>query len=99
MKFRIARLAEADIDRAYNYIANERPRAADVVIERILRALRSLPETPMKGRPGRAEGTRELVIRKTGYVAVYAVADNTVTVLRVIHGHQNWPPQEAADEP
>jgi plasmid stabilization system protein ParE len=43
------------------------------------------------GRPGRIEGTRELVISRTPYIAAYRIAGDNVRVLRVLHGAQQWP--------
>jgi toxin ParE1/3/4 len=44
------------------------------------------------GRPGRVEGTRELVLAPLPFVAVYEVLENEVQVLRILHGAQQWPP-------
>jgi addiction module RelE/StbE family toxin len=46
---------------------------------------------PEMGRPGRIEGTRELVISRTPYIAAYRIAGDTVRILRVLHGAQQWP--------
>ena len=43
------------------------------------------------GLPGRVDGTRELVIDRTPYIAAYRVAGVTVQILRVLHGAQRWP--------
>lgn len=91
MTLRIYGPAQADIEAAFAYIAQDSPRAAQTVVERILASLESLPEHPGMGRPGRVEGTRELVIARTPYVAVYEVTSQGVAVVRVIHGAQNWP--------
>ena len=91
MTLRIYGPAQADIESAFAYIAQDSPRAAQIVVERILSSLESLPEHPGMGRPGRVEGTRELVIARTPYVAVYEVMPQGVAVVRVIHGAQNWP--------
>lgn len=91
MTLRIYGPAQADIEAAFAYIAQDSPRAAQTVVERILASLESLPEHPGMGRPGRVEGTRELVIARTPYVAVYEVTTQGVAVVRVIHGAQNWP--------
>ena len=91
MTLRIYGPAQADIEAAFAYIAQDSPRAAQIVVERILSSLESLPEHPGMGRPGRVEGTRELVIARTPYVAVYEVTSLGVAVVRVIHGAQNWP--------
>ena len=91
MTLRIYGPAQADIEAAFAYIAQDSPRAAQIVVERILASLESLPEHPGMGRPGRVEGTREMVIARTPYVAVYEVTPQGVAVARVIHGAQNWP--------
>ena len=62
---------------------------------RVVRALRErmnsvlLPELVNIGRPGRREGTRELV--EWPYIIVYKADDdrNVVTILVVVHGARN----------
>ena len=46
---------------------------------------------PEIGRPGRIEGTRELIIQQTPYIAAYRIERNSVRILRVLHGAQRWP--------
>ena len=43
------------------------------------------------GRPGRIAGTRELVVPGTPYLIAYAVLEEQVVVLAVLHGAQRWP--------
>ena len=43
-------------------------------------------------RPGRIAGTREWVVDHTPYFIVYRITSDTLEVLRVIHGKQDWPP-------
>jgi plasmid stabilization system protein ParE len=43
------------------------------------------------GRPGRVNGTRELIIQRTPYIAAYRIAGKTVRILRELHGAQMWP--------
>jgi toxin ParE1/3/4 len=50
-----------------------------------------LAEHPGMGRPGRVEGTRELVIAGLPYLVAYLHRGDTVTVLRVVHGAMKWP--------
>ena len=83
----------ADIDGAFDYIAADSPRAAETVIERIVQALEGLPDMPHRGRLGRVPGTRELIIPRTSYIAVYEIIDQWVSVTRVVHSHQDWPPK------
>ena len=91
MTLRIYQSARRDIERAFDYIAQDSPRNAQIVVERMLAALEALPDNPGIGRPGRVPGTRELVITPTGYIAVYQVTASGVAIVRVIHGRQNWP--------
>ena len=44
-----------------------------------------------RGRPGRVEGTRELPIVRTPYLAAYRVIDGAVVILRILHGARQWP--------
>jgi addiction module RelE/StbE family toxin len=46
---------------------------------------------PEIGRPGRIDGTRELIIQRTPYIAAYRIAGKTIRILRVLHGAQMWP--------
>jgi toxin ParE1/3/4 len=50
------------------------------------------------GRKGRIEGTRELVISRTPYIAAYRIVDENIRILRILHGAQQWP-EEMADSP
>ncbi|MGY4363995.1 toxin ParE1/3/4 [Bradyrhizobium sp. LB1.3] len=73
MKLVWSRFALSDRDGIFSYIEAENPRAAVHVDEQIADAARRLLDFPDSGRPGRVAGTRELVIRRTPYVAVYLV--------------------------
>lgn len=75
----------------FDYIEAEDPRAAILVDDRIRDATWRLIEFPGSGRPGRVEGTRELVIARTPYIAPYQIEDDGVRILRVIHGARIWP--------
>lgn len=61
----------------------------------IREAVERLADFPQRGRPGRLEGTRELVIVGTPYLAVYRTGETSVRILRVLHGAQDWPPHDA----
>ena len=75
----------------FDYIEADSPRAAVSVDDRIQACVEKLARFPEMGRPGRIEGTRELVISRTPYIAAYRIADDTVRILRVLHGAQQWP--------
>jgi toxin ParE1/3/4 len=61
--------------------------------DRIQERIETLLEYPLAGRSGRLEGTRELVIADTPYIAVYRIANDTIRILRILHGARQWPDQ------
>ncbi|MFZ2081948.1 MAG: type II toxin-antitoxin system RelE/ParE family toxin [Xanthobacteraceae bacterium] len=74
------------------YIAEESPAGARRVALRILHDVEHLlPDNPQMGRPGRVQGTRELVIPQTPYVVPYRVQHATIQILRVFHSARRWP--------
>jgi toxin ParE1/3/4 len=81
----------ADRTAIFDYIEADNPRAAVAVDDRIQTRVEGLAQFPEIGRPGRIEGTRELVIYRTPYIAAYRIAGETVRILRVLHGAQQWP--------
>jgi addiction module RelE/StbE family toxin len=83
--------ALADRDAIFDYIEADNPHAAISVDDRIQQCVERLLQFPEMGRPGRIEGTRELIISHTPYIAAYLVAGDTVRVLRLLHGAQLWP--------
>jgi toxin ParE1/3/4 len=84
--------AEADLDKIVLYIAEDSPKAALAMQERLLEATEDLAQFPQRGRSGRIANTRELVVAGTPFVAVYKVDPEVVWILHVVHGAQNWPP-------
>jgi toxin ParE1/3/4 len=85
--------AFARIDRAaiFDFIEADNPHAAASVDERIRRQIEGLEQFPEKGRIGRVAGTRELVIDRTPYIAVYSSVGNVIRILRILHGARIWP--------
>jgi len=83
--------AQDDRDYIFGYIAADNLRAAvrvDWLIEESVGQLSHFPEIP---RIGRVPDTRELVINRTPYVAVYRIKADVVILLRLLHGAQRWP--------
>lgn len=74
-----------------DYIDIENPSAALAVCEEIHNQIGMLSDYPNMGRTGRVLGTRELVINRTAYIAVYRVQEQSITILRILHGAQMWP--------
>ncbi len=67
------------------------PQAAITIDDRIREQVDGLEQFPESGRPGRVEGTRELVIQRTPYIVAYRIVGDTVQILRVLHGSRQWP--------
>ena len=86
-------LREASIllDRHYQYVAVENPRAARHIFKRIIAATKKLGTFPHSGRSGQIPGTRELVVTSLPYIVVYRISGDTVEILRVFHAAMNWP--------
>ena len=55
MKIAWTKRAIADLNAAYDYVAEAAPDAAEVIIERIEKSLESLRQFPEMGRPGRVK--------------------------------------------
>jgi toxin ParE1/3/4 len=90
MRIIIREAAYHDLDRIYAWIAKDRPRSADAVIDRILESADRLGRFPYMGHVGRVPGTYEWVVPGLPYILVYEVneADDLVAVVAVFHGAQ-----------
>ena len=84
------RRADRNLSEIAEYIAEDNPAAAEQTVRHIVEQVSGLAFYPRLGRPGRVEGTRELVIRGTSYIAIYRVRER-VEVLRIRHAAQKWP--------
>jgi len=83
--------ARSDREDAIDYIAADNPAAALQQFDEIEGATDRLVEHPQLGRADRVKGTRELVIPRTQFIAIYRVAGDAVQILRILHGAQQWP--------
>ena len=94
MRVRWTRLARAELVGHCEAIARDDLDRAMAIALEIERRVGALDEFPFRGRIGRVEGTRELPLAGLPWIAVYAVEGDAVTVLRLLHGAQAWPPEE-----
>ena len=46
---------------------------------------------PYRGRSGRLEGSRELVVPQLPYIVFYRVFEKRVAIIGIVHGSQKWP--------
>ncbi|TAK71562.1 MAG: type II toxin-antitoxin system RelE/ParE family toxin [Gammaproteobacteria bacterium] len=80
-----------DLQALRQYIAQDKPSAANRVAKRILSAVNLLPQQPGIGRPGRIPGTRELIVANTPYIIPYRIRNQSIEILRVLHAAIQWP--------
>lgn len=74
-----------------DYIANENPRAAYEVAQRVQVAVGRLQAHPKSGRTGRVRGTYELLIHDLPYIVAYRIKKEEVQILSVYHTSRKWP--------
>lgn len=65
--------------------------AANRVAQKIYDSIGTLPLMPRRGRQGRLEGTRELIISGLPYLVLYRVGDDRILIIGILHGAQRWP--------
>lgn len=84
--------AVSDLEHIAAYIEQDRNRETGNRIVRVIYdAVQSLRRMPYRGRYGRIESTRELIIPRLPYLAIYQVLTDRVVVLNIVHGAQKWP--------
>ena len=88
MKLVWLKRATHDRDAQIDYIAQDNPLAAVSQGDRIDAQVDILLQQPQMGRPGRKQGTRELVISRTPFIVVYRINGNRIELLRLLHGSQ-----------
>ena len=54
-------------------------------------AAAALQDMPLRGRPGRRPGTRELTVASLPFVIIYRAGKEAVEIVRILHGSQQWP--------
>ena len=93
LRVRWLKRALMNLEAEAGYIARDNPAAAQRIVLAIADAVARLADYPAMGRPGRVEGTRELVVPHTPYIIPYRVREGRVEVLRIFHAARKWPPE------
>ncbi len=91
MELRWTEEAAADLERIADYLFEHSPGRAAQIVLAIYEAPTKLLAFPAFGRPGRKEGTRELVLPSLPYLVVYTLTGETIHIARILHGAQKWP--------
>jgi addiction module RelE/StbE family toxin len=76
----------------YDFVEQQSAASAAHLDELIAHAANKLLRHPDLGRPGRVQGTRELIIHRH-YLVVYDSTGSHVRILRLLHTARRWPPQ------
>ncbi|MGO6777609.1 type II toxin-antitoxin system RelE/ParE family toxin [Rhizobium ruizarguesonis] len=87
--------AESDREKAIQFITDQNVGAAISQLDEIERQTDLLIDQPEIDRPGRIDGTRELIISRTSFIVIYRVGQKIkqVEILRLVRGAQKWPPK------
>jgi toxin ParE1/3/4 len=88
MRIRWTQAAADDFESIANYLTEHHPTYIHSTILEIHQRIQSLLSFSSRGRPGRIEGTRELVIPRLPYIVVYRIAVDDVEILHIYHGSQ-----------
>ena len=91
MRLRWTTPAAEDLYRIVQHIQEDNPRAAADVAKTIYDGCATLRDFPRRGRGGRIPRTRELIFPGLPYIVVYQIKEQSVEVLRIYHGAQDWP--------
>jgi plasmid stabilization system protein ParE len=88
MKLLFDARAVEDLESIHQFIAADNPHAARAVTDRIVASIGRLVQFPEMGRTGTVVGTREWVIPRLPYIAVYRTAPDrdAVIIVGVFHG-------------
>ena len=90
MSYRLARLAEQDLDEIWSYVAEEAsPTAADRLIDDIIHRFDLLAEQPGMGRarPELGPGVRSFAVEN--HVIYYRQESEDVLIARILHGRRD----------
>jgi addiction module RelE/StbE family toxin len=78
--------AEKSLDAIERYIARDNPvAAAKTVLKIVRRTFDQLSIQPSSGKPGRINGTRELIFTEFPYIVIYSLKEDTIYVIQVFH--------------
>ncbi len=84
--------ASLDLVEIADQIYQDDPAAARRVVRAIRQTAAKLARNSRIGRPGRVDGTRELVTsRYPSYIIAYKIDPDAVRILAIVHTSRRWP--------
>ena len=91
MQIRWTKKALNNLDAAVKYIAKANPTNDRMIAQKIWDSVQLLTTQPGFGRPGRIDGTRELIIGGLPFIVPYLEQECAIIILRIIHTSMKWP--------
>jgi toxin ParE1/3/4 len=91
VQLRWTKEAADDLEHIAGHLLTHASSRAQDLVRAVYDAPTGLLTFPNRGRPGKKEGTRELVLSPLPYIVVYKVVSDTIFVVRILHGAQKWP--------
>ena len=91
MRLAWTKRALRELDQIFAFVAKDSETAAAALVDLVQKRSTALVSHPEIGRPGRSDGTRELVLTGTPYILPYRVRDGRVEILAVFHTSRQWP--------
>jgi toxin ParE1/3/4 len=89
MRIRWTTPAADDLESIHEYLRKHEPKLAHSTVAGIHKAIRSLRKFPNRGRKGREEGTRELLLERLPQIVAYCVKEDAVEILHIWHPAQD----------
>jgi plasmid stabilization system protein ParE len=89
MRIRWTPAAAADLQSINDYLREHHPGYRGATMRKLYGTIRDLSRWPERGRPGREEGTREILFPPMPYIAVYRLKDRNIEILRIYHAAQS----------
>jgi toxin ParE1/3/4 len=83
--------AAENLEHIKNYLTEHHPQFAQSTVYELYESVRSLKASPKRGRPGREDGTRGLVLPRLPYIVAYRIKEESIEVLHIYHGAQKRP--------
>lgn len=89
MRIRWTPPAATDLQSISDYLEDHHPHYRQPTMRKLYKRIRALKDAPYLGRPGRIEGTREIMFSPMPYLAVYRVEEQTIEIWRIYHTSQD----------
>jgi plasmid stabilization system protein ParE len=91
MRIRWTPAAAENLEHIKDYLTEHHPQFAQSTVLELYEAIRSLKTYPRRGRPGREEGTGELVLPRLPYIVANRVREESVESLHIFHSAHSRP--------